>query len=159
MSSRTLTWVPAQLRCRVTLPSRQATICAMPLGVARVRLCTGTTQFSRLMSLLTPLTRPPPAQRPCAHASSLKEWGRSKPSWGALIFFLGFSARFWAARRCCWVNEVATQEPPEGSWIAALTQARRSANEAFAGSRRRRLLSIMLFCSPTAAFNRFVDST
>jgi hypothetical protein len=30
--------------------------------------------------------------------SSLKEWSRSRPSLGVLIFLFGFSARFWARR-------------------------------------------------------------
>lgn len=66
MSSRTLTSVPAHVRCRITLPSRPATIRAMPSGLARARPFTGTTQFSRLMS---PLTKSPLAGRPGARAA------------------------------------------------------------------------------------------
>ena len=56
MSSRAPTRVPAQVGCRVTLPSRQAVSRAMPSVPGRIRPCTGTVQWSRLMSLLTRLS-------------------------------------------------------------------------------------------------------
>jgi hypothetical protein len=50
--------------------------------------------------------------------SSLKEWSRSRPSLGVLIFLFGFSARFWVRRVEAlgsrigpWVDRVAAGGP------------------------------------------------